>query len=426
MPCPCVCSVTLQSLEGVIPPPLPSIRIPGAAWPGLGVLAGLLGESLSASFSAGADLSLSALASAKLALLGSVSASLKAIGFPSFDPSVALTLGPFIESLNVNLPGLPGGVPALSPTLNELGVLAGLMGSVAAKWGIDLTAPGGVEQLQAKLDAAAAQLGGAAKIDMPALGSPGALKASLPEMNAGGALSGSASIGGLPSLAATASLADLAKLDPQFSAKWDAQLQNLMQMTATLGLPLAPADPLRQLSALVESFTAMNLPPITVPAASLANTVLMFTGLANIQTGLGVNLLAPSSLTALSAALGKIDLNGLANLNLAGNRDLSPKVGGNLDVGAKLTGGNLSVNSVGLDPSLALAATIDGPTGALNLDVQGRFGAEVDAVLDRLDLGTLTALSQSLALASTMNTLGLPLPTSPCPACAFLAANIEA
>lgn len=296
------------------------------------------------------------------------------MGMASFNANAAASLGATINSLNANLPSLPGGVPPLMPSLNGVGSLAGIVQQMKQQFGIDLMQPGGVAALQAKLDAAANASAAA-------------------NANASASASGSASA----SAAVTGSASGSASANASAAASASAQMSALAKASAALGLPLAMPDPLGQLQGVVQSFTAMQLPAVTVPQAGLSNVLASFAAMANIKSGFGVNLLASGSASALAAATAKLDLNGAAAINLAATANASA--------------------SATASASGSAAASASGSAAA---DASAAMAADVDAVLGPLNAGSLNALSNILSLASCMKTLGMPLATSPCAVCTFL------
>lgn len=406
MPALCFCAKTLAGLDGLVPPPLPSIRIPTPVWSPLGALAKLLGEIGGAPLSADVDLPIPQPTLAKLSLLGSVVGDLGALGFPTLEADATLAIRPLFDSLNAHLPALPGGVPPLSPTLSEVGLLAGVVDGVKTKWGIDLATPEGPALLQAKLDAMNAAKGVAGAATIPG---DGKLE---------GRLEGNVDLGAssfAPSVAIDASAAAPSAIDVRDAG--------LVELTRRCGLSLSAADPLAALRALADGVAGLDVPPLAIAPASVAQIVAMFASMAGIQAGLGVNLLAPGSLTALSAALKTIDMSALGGLRVDG----APGIGGSLAATASVASGmseglgaRAGVSITGTAPGIPSLAAPQLGRGALPDPNAGGLAAALDDALAPLEIGALTSIAQSLALARSMAALGLPLATAACDACGFL------
>ena len=77
------------------------------------------------------------------------------------------------------------------------------------------------------------------------------------------------------------------------------------------------------LSAALSAMASLSPPALTVPPASLASLIGILAALANIKSGLGVNLLAPNAAASLNAAIGALPISALASLNLAASATAS-------------------------------------------------------------------------------------------------------
>ena len=187
------------------------------------------------------------------------------MGVAMLSANASAQLSATMGSINAHLPSLMSLLGLNAPALTALSQLASLSASVQAMLGISLGAPGAVAQLQAALSASAtASASASARDERQCLGRAG--------------LVGRA--GHQPGCARSDG-------QPFGGAERDGQ-------------PFAPA--------------------LTVPPASLASLIGILAALANIKSGLGVNLLAPNAAASLNAAIGALPISASSQPEPRGQR----------------------------------------------------------------------------------------------------------
>lgn len=283
---PCLCSQDLAKLAGLA---LPSINVglpkvaldlqaalnlavpaPGAAQLALAMSAGLPSVSLSAA--------------AKLSAAASLMAGIKASGIASANLSANLSM--VVQSVNLNLGALMPLINIAGPSLSDLAKLAALMlGLQPLK--INLQMPDAAVRIQAALNAMAGA-GGPAFLASLGLGLGGA----------GMSLSASAS--------ASASLA----------ASMNFGLKAMLNLALALGVNLNVANPLAALAAGLGPLLSLNIPPLTIPPLALGQLLSITAALGSIKMAMGINLALPNALGLLMALLPKLNLSLLANLSI--------------------------------------------------------------------------------------------------------------
>jgi hypothetical protein len=139
------------------------------------------------------------------------------------------------------------------------------------------------------------------------------------------------------------------------------------------------------LQAALGAMASLSPPALNLPPASLASLLGILAALANINSGLGVNLLAPNAAASLEMAIGALPLAALANLSLAASAQA------------------------------AIAANA-GAAAAADLAA----AASLEAALAPLSLAAMGGLAMAANLTMQLGAPGLPMLTVSCPICKFL------